>query len=76
MIFLGKVRKKGGAAYVTRTRDPIITKNALDFCILDEFLSLAEPDSHRKLRDPISAQIRFAPVAGRSRVTTIQKAKL
>lgn len=29
MIFLGKVRKRGGAAYVTRTRDPIITNDVL-----------------------------------------------
>ena len=29
MFFLGKVRKKGGAAYVTRTRDPIITNDVL-----------------------------------------------
>jgi len=28
MVFQGKVRKKGGAAYVTRTRDPIITNLA------------------------------------------------
>jgi hypothetical protein len=37
MIFLWKVRKKGGAAYVTRTRDPIITKAMAGKGVFDTF---------------------------------------